>query len=118
MGFAVFGVNKVKCKDDAFKFISSTEGKAKAVLITEAAKGGTFNIACGGSHTLLELVALINHQLGTEIEPEFIDTRQGDVRHSNASIDAALTLGYVPRVAFDEGVKRTVDFMRNEIDLQ
>lgn len=40
MGFAVFGVNKVKCKDDAFKYISAAEGKAGAVLTTEAARGG------------------------------------------------------------------------------
>jgi len=35
MTFAVFGVNKVKCRDAAFKFIASSESKSRAVIKRE-----------------------------------------------------------------------------------
>ena len=53
MSFSVFGVNKVKCKDAAFKFIANTESGAKSVIITESEAGGHLgkhfeNVLSGG----------------------------------------------------------------------
>lgn len=75
--------------------------------------GRTFNIACNGQFSLLELVAELNAALGTTLEPEFRPERAGDVKHSRADVDAAAAaLGYVPDVSFAEGVRRTVEQTR------
>jgi UDP-glucose 4-epimerase len=76
----------------------------------DAAAGRVFNVGCGESFTLLDLVAGINGALGTSIEPEFAPPRAGDVKHSLADISAAKqALGYEVRVDFREGLRRTIE---------
>jgi UDP-glucose 4-epimerase len=77
------------------------------------AVGRTINVACGQSYTLLELVDGINSALGTKIEPVFEPPRVGDVRDSLADISLARELlGYEPKVSFEDGLRRTIDFYR------
>jgi nucleoside-diphosphate-sugar epimerase len=71
--------------------------------------GETVNIACGTSHSLLELLERMSALLGRPAAPEFRPARLGDVMHSCASIDAARTLlGYEVIVPFDEGLRTTL----------
>jgi UDP-glucose 4-epimerase len=77
------------------------------------AVGRTINVACGESFDLLELVAGINHALGTSIEPIFAPPRAGDVRESLADISLARELlDYTPTIGFDEGLRRTIEYYR------
>ena len=69
------------------------------------------NIGCGDRYTLLDLIESLNEIMGTNSEPEHADARPGDVRHSHASIDRAReVIGYVPKVDFEEGLRRTIVF--------
>src|SRR4051812_12331578 len=78
------------------------------------AVGKTINVACGESFNLLELVAGINKVLGTNVEPVFEPARAGDVRESLADISVARKLlKYEPKIGFDEGLKRTVEYYRS-----
>ncbi len=73
------------------------------------ARDAIVNIGVGERYTLLELVDALNAILGTSLEPEFAPARVGDVRDSQAAIERAHeTIGYLPRVAFGEGLERTV----------
>jgi UDP-glucose 4-epimerase len=75
--------------------------------------GRAFNVACGGRYTLLELLARLKEILGSDIEPVHEAARAGDVRDSQASIEAAEQgFGYRVSVDFDEGVRRTVEWYR------
>jgi UDP-glucose 4-epimerase len=75
--------------------------------------GRTFNIGCGRSVSLLDLLSSLNRLLGTKVEPVFQPARAGDVRDSLADISRAVTdLGYEPRVDLEEGLRRSVDFYR------
>ena len=79
----------------------------------EGIGGRAFNVACGGRYTLLELLARLKAILGSGIEPIHEAARAGDVRDSQASIEAAEHgFGYRVSVDFDEGVRRTVDWFR------
>ncbi len=79
------------------------------------ASGRAFNIACGAATSLNEVIALIGETLGRKIEPVFEASRAGDIRHSLADIGLARQrLGYSPRVRFDEGLKRTIDWYTKE----
>ncbi len=71
--------------------------------------GETFNIACGGRISLLDMIDSLNRIMGKNIKPVFTDPRPGDVKHSRASIEKARQmLGYEPLVSFDEGLARTL----------
>jgi len=69
--------------------------------------GQVFNVGCGESFTLLDLVEMLNRVLGTSIAPDFGPSRAGDVKHSLAGIEKAKELlGFSPSVGFLEGIKR------------
>jgi UDP-glucose 4-epimerase len=75
--------------------------------------GEVFNVGCGRSTTLLELVGLLNRILGTSLRPRFAPARPGDVRHSRADIaKARRRLGYRVEVSLVEGLERTVEWLR------
>ncbi len=81
------------------------------IMATEAPgiAGEVFNIACGKSYTLIELVESINRILETNVQPVFTNERTGDVKHSLAGIDKAeVKLGFRVLVDFHEGLRRTV----------
>jgi nucleoside-diphosphate-sugar epimerase len=75
----------------------------------EGIAGRAFNVACGGRYTLLELLNKLKAIIGSTIEPIHEEARRGDVRDSQASIEAAAEgFGYRVKVDFDEGLRRTV----------
>jgi UDP-glucose 4-epimerase len=72
-------------------------------------RGEPYNVGTGNRISLLDLVASLNTILGTDLKPEFLPARPGDVPHSQASIKRiATTLGYRPAVGLEEGLRRTV----------
>ncbi len=80
----------------------------------ERVAGRVFNIACGESIDLLRLASDLAALTGRPMEPRFEPARAGDVRHSRADISAAReALGYEPRVAWAEGLRRTLEWYRN-----
>lgn len=77
--------------------------------------GRVFNVACGGRYTLLELLSKLKQIIGTDIDPLHEPARAGDVRDSQASIEAAERgLGYRVSVGFEEGLRRTVEWYRHQ----
>lgn len=77
--------------------------------------GETINLASGGQVVLNDLVVKLNAILGTDLPPLYGAERPGDILHSRADIGkAGQLLGYQPRVDFDEGLRRTVDWFRQQ----
>jgi len=97
-----------------FTYIDNVvQGNLLAADAPDAA-GRTINVACGESFDLLQLVDGINRALGTNIEPVFEPARVGDVRESLADISLARELlKYEPKIGFDEGLKRTVEYYKS-----
>jgi UDP-glucose 4-epimerase len=80
------------------------------------APGLAINVGTQHSYTLLELVARVNANLGSEIEPFFAPARAGDVPESIADISLARrVLGYEPSVDFDTGLQLTIADLRRSI---
>ncbi|MDB5311134.1 MAG: biosynthesis protein WbpP [Gemmataceae bacterium] len=73
--------------------------------------GNVYNVGTGRSISVLELIAALNHILGTDLTPVFGSTRAGDVKFSRADISRTRAdLGYEPAVSFEDGLRRTVDW--------
>jgi nucleoside-diphosphate-sugar epimerase len=76
-------------------------------------RGAVYNVGTGRRISLLDLVAAININLGTSIEPEFQPIRAGDVRDSQASLDRIRqVLDYQPIVDFEEGLRLSLESLR------
>jgi nucleoside-diphosphate-sugar epimerase len=81
----------------------------------EHVAGKVFNVACGERHTLNETYRVLASLLEYPRPPKYGPDRAGDVRDSLADISAACeAMGYVPRVGFEEGLRRTVAWYREE----
>lgn len=77
------------------------------------ASGYVMNVGIGQRVTLNQLLAELQTIIGTNLKPNYGETRAGDVRHSLAAIERAeKLLGYRPLVALAEGLRHTVDWYR------
>jgi nucleoside-diphosphate-sugar epimerase len=80
---------------------------------SQAAAGRVFNIACGGSHSLLELLDVLGRLIGVDPEPLHVPPREGDIRHSQADVSAARdALGFEAKVSLEDGLRRTIEWSR------
>ena len=98
-----------------FTFVANVvDGVLRACEAPHAA-GEVMNVACGTRISLNELLAVMNHIVGTNLQPIYKPGRQGDVRDSQADISkAGALLGYAPLVHLEEGLRRTLDWCRSE----
>jgi nucleoside-diphosphate-sugar epimerase len=77
------------------------------------ANGQVINVATGGRISLNTLFATMRSIVGADVRPMYVESRQGDVRDSQADISKARDLlGYEPIVSFEEGLARTVEWYR------
>ena len=77
----------------------------------EVCDGRVINIACHDATTLNQIYATLKELMKVDIDPIYADTRPGDVPHSLADISAAkAAIGYEPKVFFDEGLRRAIDW--------
>lgn len=75
--------------------------------------GTTVNVGTGQRITINQLYRAMCERLGMPCEPNYVDPRNADVLHSVASIDRARrVLGYEPRVDWQTGLARTVDWYK------
>lgn len=75
--------------------------------------GDNFNVACGSQFTLNQLVDELKKIMDVKVNTIYEDERVGDIRHSYASIDKFKQAGYSPYVSFEEGLRKTIDFYRD-----
>ncbi len=76
-------------------------------------RGEVINIAGGRRVSLNALVAELGRVLGTQPKVIHTEPRPGDVRHSLADIRRAEELlGYRPRVTWEQGLPKTLEFLR------
>jgi nucleoside-diphosphate-sugar epimerase len=75
--------------------------------------GAILNVGTGGSETVNALADTIGRVLDRPVEKLFEPEREADVRQSWADITAARErLGYEPRVSLEDGLRRTIDSLR------
>ena len=87
------------------------------LALERPAAGRSINIGSGRAVTVREVASRIGAAIGRpHIAPDTTGQyRKGDIRHCFADITAAReTLGYAPRVAFDEGLAELVAWLGGE----
>jgi nucleoside-diphosphate-sugar epimerase len=85
----------------------------------ERVSGEVFNVGCGTQTSVNDLWEAIRRLLGAEVAAEHGPPRAGDVERSLASLDKARArLGYDPRVDFETGLGRTIEWFQAPAAIQ
>ena len=78
--------------------------------------GEVINVACAESVTVNHTIELINKLLGKDVKPIYTDVRPGDIKHSLSDITLARKIiGFEPVVSFDEGLRRAIEWYRENL---
>ncbi len=94
-----------------FTFIDNVVHGNVLAANAPTARGECVNVACGEQVSVNAVIARINELLGTDVQPNHVASRAGDVRHSVADISlAARLINYEPKVLFEEGLRRAIDY--------
>lgn len=100
-----------------FTYVDNVVNANLLALEAEELNGEVINVACGEKHTLLDLIAAIDHAAGVKLSVTHKQSRPGDVRYSLADIVAARDLlGYEPTVCFADGIGMTYKWYSEKRD--
>jgi UDP-N-acetylglucosamine/UDP-N-acetyl-alpha-D-glucosaminouronate 4-epimerase len=81
------------------------------------APGKVYNAGTGNSHSLNRTWSLMQELAGAHLPARHAAERGGDVRHSQADITLARRdLGFEPAVDFKEGLRRTLEWYREQVE--
>jgi nucleoside-diphosphate-sugar epimerase len=87
---------------------------ANICALESGTSGLAMNVACGQSHSLLELVDGISNLSAKPLQTVFGPPREGDIKHSLADISLAREkIGYQPKVTFSDGLRRVFEDYRS-----
>jgi nucleoside-diphosphate-sugar epimerase len=95
------------------------EANISAALYKKDLNGDVFNVACGRSNSVLDIVDNLNALMKKDVKPRFGPPRAGDVRKTHADIGKLKgVLGVTPKIYFKDGLRRTYEwFTGNKVEL-
>ena len=102
-----------------FTYVANVVDGVLRACTAAGASGEVINVAVGGRISINELCATMGTVLGSSISPDHTPSRAGDVRDSQADITKAREiLGYEPIVSFEDGLRRTLEWYKQEHELR
>lgn len=96
-----------------FTYVEDVVGLLLKASQANDVSGRVYNAGNGNRYTLNETWKLLQKIEGIELPALYGPPREGDVRHSQADITAAVRdLGHAPRFTFEQGLRLTLDWYR------
>jgi nucleoside-diphosphate-sugar epimerase len=94
-----------------FTFVANIVDANLAACEREGVSGMVFNVACGRDYSVIDVAEGLKKIMGKDIESEHGPRRAGDPDRTYADISGLRQkLGVEPKVGFEEGLKRTVEW--------
>jgi len=100
-----------------FTYIDNVTQANWLAATAKKTSGQAVNISTSASVTVNYVVSEIQKLLGKEhIKPTYAPPRPGDIKHSLADVSlAGKVIGYEPRISFTEGIRRAIDWYRENL---
>ena len=77
--------------------------------------GKVFNLGSGINYSVNEIYDTISKLLNIDIKPNYENDLPGEAFQNLADIVLAREIGWIPKIGLEEGLKTSVDFIKNEI---
>ena len=88
---------------------------AAGMLDNEPLKG-IYNVARGKETTILEMAERVRASTGADVRILFAPAREGDIVRSLSDPSRIMALGFAPEVKLDQGLVKTINFVRQDQD--
>jgi UDP-glucose 4-epimerase len=99
-----------------FTYVGDVSAVLAKCLFDGISSTDPVNLAFGGRYSLLEVLSMLNAELGVSIEPEFVDPRPGDVAHSQADSGLLRSLfSDIEPTPILAGLQTTVQWFQSEV---
>jgi UDP-glucose 4-epimerase len=86
------------------------------IAAAESDYNGIVNVAAGEALTINELFDIIAEVLDTDIKPEYLPERAGDIKHSFANVDNMKNINFsVDKSKFKEQLQETVKWFKTQM---
>ncbi|MDD5680579.1 MAG: SDR family oxidoreductase [Candidatus Omnitrophica bacterium] len=98
-----------------FTYVENVVLANLAAAKAAGAGGEVFNVACGKTYSVLDIIKYLDKFLNTRTSPEFTAPRKGDVKKTLADISRMKKiLKVTPEVEFEEGLKKTLEWFKDK----
>lgn len=77
--------------------------------------GGTYNLGSGREHSVREIFDAVRTLLDSTDEPEYAQDLPGEAQRTCADVSRARALGWAPRVELEEGLRRSIEYIRAHV---
>lgn len=77
--------------------------------------GNIYNLGYGKNYSVLEIYSIIKRLTGSQLEPIFKPSLEGDTKVTLADNAKARSLGWSPAVSLEQGLKSMVSYIQSEI---
>lgn len=99
-----------------FTYVANVVEANLRACTAKGVSGEVFNVACGTTTSVNDIVKELNKILGTRIKAKYAPKRKGDVRKTRADVGKMKKLlGLRKIIGFEEGMKLTIDWFRKKI---
>lgn len=96
-----------------FTYVANVVEANLRACVAKDVSGEVFNVACGSTTSINDIVRMLNKILKTDIKAKYAPKRKGDVRKTRADISKMKSLlGVRKIVGFEEGMKLTVGWFK------
>ncbi len=98
-----------------FVYIDDINRFHELLMKDESVNSGTFNLGFGQNYSVLEVYETISKLLENDIAPDFKPDLPGEAFQNLADISKAKNLGWKPQINLEEGLKLSIDYIRNNV---
>lgn len=77
--------------------------------------GNTYNVGSGANYSILEIYGHVAALLGSSLAPRMSADLPGEAGITLADVSAAEALGWKARIDLDEGLRRSIDYIKREV---
>jgi len=99
-----------------FVYVDDVNDFHLLALEDERANGRVFNVGSGANHSVNEVYQMIEALLQTQLAPIHQPELPGEAQITLADITAARSLGWMPKVSVQDGLIRTIDYLKARMD--
>lgn len=93
-----------------FVYIDDVIQALTLLTSNEAAVGNVYNVACGSTNSLNDVIEIIERIVKTTVDIKRMDSRVGDIKDSYADISEIKEIGYAPTYDLKSGLKKYIEY--------